>query len=466
MELLLRQKRLDLIYKYLYAKNLDSPFFAEQYAESIRAFNDFHEVSPSDGIPKHGREAFTAAFRSLFDSMKQDGFDPRRGALPVGKKGDISDGAHRLACAAVLGLDVYTYPDEDEYLYDYRFFQERGISQSLADFGALEYVKLNPHAHIVNLHSVTGTEKDEQVLKILNSYGFVYYMKEINISFNGYVNLKKLSYGSFWEREGWIGTPENHFIGAQGHARASMGTSPMRIFVFVCGSLENVIRAEAEIRELYQLGNYSVHINDTHTEAVWLAETYFNENSLHMLNHRPFAYENQHFDEMVEELRETAKESGVNLDDICGAGSTPLDIYGVRTSQDLDFLYCGDMDFNIQTGTLSNHDSQLVYYPASKAEIIRDPRFHLYYHGVKFISLQTLYLMKTKRNEVPKDVRDCKLIRSIGKRSFFKGVRLFHKKKDAERAYVTLFGFIRFSYKRRKNRRQAKNSAATESSQK
>ena len=115
--------------------------------------------------------------------------------------------------------------------------------------------------------------KDNEVVKILEKYGFVYYKKEINLTFDGYVNLKKLSYGSFWDRESWIGNVENKFAGAQAHAKQSMGNNPLRAFVFVCDDLQKVIKSKAEIRDLFNLGNYSVHINDTREEAIWLAET-------------------------------------------------------------------------------------------------------------------------------------------------------------------------------------------------
>ncbi len=446
MKLLLNSRRFDFIFKYLYLKNLNkkTDFFEKMYLEHIRAFNNFHEQEPSDNIPKDTPDSFLKSFHKLYDSMSSYGFDSNISVIPVGDNGEISDGAHRLVCAAILGLDVELEKDGRSDCYDYKWFRQQGIKPLYADYAALEYVKLNPNTYIVNLHSVADKTKDSLVENILNKYGFVFYQKDIELSFNGYVNLKKLSYGSFWEQENWIGSVENKYAGAQAHAKCSMGTSPLRAYVFVCDDLKKVIKAKAEIRALFDLGNYSVHINDTREEAIWLAQTYFNDNSLHMLNARSFVWEDERFDILIENLKTIAQEKNIDIYDVCAAGSTPLDIYGARKSDDLDFLYAGDMGFNIQTDDLSNHDSELKYYPGSKSEIVYNPINHFYYHGLKFISLDVLLKMKTKRHEKPKDINDCKTIKKLKKTPFVPFC--FQKIKKGKKRTIVLFRVIKFTY--------------------
>lgn len=451
LQLFLKQKRFDLIFKYIYLNYPENDFVKNAYLENILAFNGFCEIEPSDGVEKNTPEKFLNSFDNLIKSLKKEGFNKDFGIVPLGDNGEISDGAHRLATCAFLNQEVEIELDGRNDLYDYKFFQAQKMNPDIMDYGALEYVKLNPNAYIVNLHSITDMTKDEVVVQILEKYGFVYYKKEIYLTFNGYVNLKKLSYGSFWDRESWIGNVENKFEGAQMHAKQSMGNNPLRAFVFVCDDLQKVINAKAEIRNLFNLGNYSVHINDTREEAIWLAETYFNKNSLDMINNRPLDYEESRFDEMVEELKKIAIQHRVNMEDICGAGSAPLSVYGLRSSSDLDFLYCGNSEFDIQTETLSNHDSELKYYPYHKKEIIENPAYHFYYHGIKFISLDVLYLMKENRNEIPKDVNDCKMIKCFRKKKKYKIkiFKLFEKLKNGNKRKVILFGFIKFTYTKR-----------------
>ena len=48
---------------------------------------------------------YVPAAKALFASMKVEGFQPYW-PIPVGRDGEILDGAHRTACAIALGLEV------------------------------------------------------------------------------------------------------------------------------------------------------------------------------------------------------------------------------------------------------------------------------------------------------------------------------------------------------------------------
>lgn len=287
---------------------------------------------------------------------------------------------------------------------------------------------------------------------ILNKYGFIYYKKNINISFNGYVNLKKLSYGNFGEKTSWIGNVKNKFAGAQAHAKYSMGKNPLRVYVFVCQNFDSVVKAKAEIRDLFELGNYSVHINDSKEEAIRLAQIYFNKNSLLMINERPFCFEDIRFDTYVEKLKTFCLKNNLDIERFCLAGSTPLNIVGARQSSDMDFL-CLDNDLDLNEKLLSNHEKELKYYPYDKETIITNPNYYFYYKGVKVISLETLYLMKKNRNEYPKDVKDCKKIKAILKHNPFLNFSippLIKKIKIGNKRKLIILGLIKISYKKNK----------------
>ncbi len=450
LHLFLKQRRFDLIFKYLYLKCPENDFVKEAYLENIRAFNGFYEVEPSDGVAKNSAEKFLKSFNALYHSIKTDGFNKKMGVIPVGDNGEISDGAHRLAVCAYLDLDVETQSDGRNDLYDYKFFTRQKMDPAIMDFGALEYVKLNPNAYIVNLHSVTDPSKDDRVVQILEKYGFVYYKKDIKLTFDGYVNLKKLSYGSFWERESWIGTVEDKFAGAQMHARNSIGKNPLRAFVFVCDDLQKVIKAKAEIRNLFNLGNYSVHINDTREEAIWLAETYFNKNSLDMINNRPLDYEDTEFDKIVEKLNKLIFEYHLQKEDFCCLATS---IFGVRKSGDLDCFYLGNEKIDFFSDDISDNSDEFVFYPYKPTEILNDPAYHCYYHGLKFISLNNLRYIKQKRNKMG-DLETCKMIECFRKKKKYKTktFKFFEKRKNGIKRKIILFGFIKINYKKRRKK--------------
>ncbi len=410
LSILIRQRRFDLIFKYLYAK-CPSGYNRYAYLEHIRAFNNFYELNPSDNKPKNSAEDFINSFNVLIGNLKLNGYSNEKDAIPLGINGEIQDGAHRLATCAALNIPARLEHDvnKSDSIYDYRFFLNRGMDQAVMDYGALEYVKLNPNAYIVNLHSITDPKFDDKVEAILNKYGIIYYKRAIKLTYNGLVNLKKMSYGLLWDRETWIGTPANKYAGAQDHAKASLGKNCTRIYVFICNDIQKVIKAKKEIRDIYGIGNYSVHINDIHEEAVWLAETYFNANSLFSINNRPFYKEDELFDHNINYLKKTIEGLGIQTDDVCAAGSTPLNQLLIRHSDDIDYFSVDD-NFNLEDNIISPHDSQLKYYPYAKEDIIYNPANYGYYRGMKIISLDVLYKMKWKRGEYKKDYQDCAAI--------------------------------------------------------
>ena len=92
-----------------------------------------------------------------------------------------------------------------------------------------------------------------------------------------------------YTEEPWLGTWENSFSGAHGKGSACFNMNnaqfPTCIYLFECESLDKVRKCKKEIRNVFQMNNDSVHINDHHKETVLYAQSYFNNNSLHFINH-------------------------------------------------------------------------------------------------------------------------------------------------------------------------------------
>ncbi len=459
LDIILKSKRPDLISKYLFLKNINSKskFFEELYLAFIEKFNGFYEKPNGETDAKIGKEQFIESFKNLYNSIKNNGFDTQK-SIPI-IDNEPQDGAHRIAVCAALEQDISTNQLEQQEkfnIYDYKFFLDKELEKKYLDYCALEYVKLNPNAYIVNLHAVNDTKYDKQVEDILNKYGFIYYKKEVYLNYNGYVNIKKLSYGSdMWGKESWIGTSKNKYSGAQKHAQKSFGNgkNPLRAYVFVCDNLDNVLKAKAEIRELFKIGNESIHINDTRKEAIALAQVYFNDNSIDIINSRPFEIDTKKLDEFIEELKQECAENNINIENICGSGSTPMAVCGLKELKDLDYLYCGEKEFNPKNNDISEHTGIWAnYYVQPKEEIIINPQYHFYYKGLKFISFEVLKQMKRKRNEVPKDIKDIETIEKFEKGLFkrkyfyFKKDWIIKKQKYGLNRTIILFGFIKFSY--------------------
>lgn len=418
MELLCRDGRFDLIFKYLFIKNYDQyrgvgTFFDDLYSEHIRVFNNFREEHP----PKNCKEDFIENFILNYENIKANGFKPNQAVPAINNEGRLLWGAHRLAICAALNIPMPVQIREWDQYFDYRFFQKRNINPFYADYAALQFVKLNPQACMVNLHSIVDTIKDSEVERILSQYGTLYYKKSVQLNENGYVNLKKLCYGfDNWQGEHWIGSAANGYAGARKHARKSMGKHPLRAYVYICGDAQKLRQAKDEIRALLGLGNHSIHTSDSHAEAVQQAETLLNEHSVFAINTRPFQIDTTRLDRHIDELKYWANYYDISLDTLCGVGASPLAAIGARESNDLDFLHSAMEIPQPSSPFTSSHHTQLRYYPYHRNQIIHNPQFHFYYRGVKFATLDVVEQMKRNRAEWPKDMMDAKLARNVLRR--------------------------------------------------
>ena len=103
----------------------------------------------------------------------------------------------------------------------------------------------------------------------------------------------------------------------------------------------------------------------------------------------------------------------MDIDEYAIAGSSPLSIYGLREGEDLDYLHLNPTKIEDPQDLIHSHNEYgLNLYQPSYDEIILNPDFHFYSMGVKFVSLDIIRRMKTKRNE-PKDIRDIELINTV-----------------------------------------------------
>jgi hypothetical protein len=398
-DIFIKNKRFDLIYKILYVLSKEKPslvqeFYRRIYIEHIRAFNNFYECEPLKNSP----EAFVDSFDKLIDSIKTNGYDGT--PIPIRENWNLANATHRLACCVAMNIDVSTEVVEYPHDFDWRFFETRGISKSVADFGVLKYVELNRNAYIVNIFPVMPKKYDEKIENILTKYGFIYYRKEITLSLNGCINLKKINYG----KKAWGENYKNKFAELKKHAKKSRGNglNPLRVYVFVCDSIEKVVETKKEIYEILNIGNFPVHINDSREEAIEISQTFFNDNSILLLNKRRYFYNSEKADEFIDEFKNYILQNNYDINDFCIDGSASLAVFGIREIKDFGFLHIPNQ-INEVMSNISSHESYLNNYPKTKTEIILNPENHFYYRGIKFISLDILKQMKQKRNEFPKD---------------------------------------------------------------
>lgn len=285
------------------------------------------------------------------------------------------------------------------------------------DEAALRYVKREQNAYVVNLHQVVDRAQETEAEAIFREHGTICYKKELWPTYTGYVNLKRLSYDAFWGREKWVGTTANRYAGARLHAKLSRGDDvcPLRVYVFVSPSIQDVAAVKAAVRALVGVGNYCIHINDTHEEAVWLAETYFNGNSWAFVNRRSFDLDEDRLDAMIRKLKTHVEERHAAIEDVCVTDEAVLTVFGLGKSDKVSFLCRNGFGLELpDSKEMSSVDGEaLRFYSRSKDEIIGNPDCHFYYRGVKFVAPSLVREMKLRRRRSPGDEQDVRLLGKV-----------------------------------------------------
>jgi len=404
-EILWKSNRFDLIFKY---KTLvDSEGFAqnksiyyENYIRHIQAFNNFFEEEPK----KNSREDFLLSFKKTYESIKKLNFDAKLSYVTINHQMQLLDGAHRLAICAYLNETIYAKVEDGECEYNSDYFIKAGLPLSIADLHALYFIEKCPSITLGFLHSCVSKTEEVKISKLLKTKAPIFYKKEINLNFNGYVNFKKICYAPNSNEESWIGSEKNKYAGAKDHALSSFGPHPLRMYVFACKP-EDLIPVKKEIRDILQKGNFSFHSSESKAEAVRLGEYFLNINTKRFYESYPFELEIENKLNKYLSIAKLLNSKVQSLDDICLSGSCVLDIFNIRSARDLDYITIKDQYKTIPGSPFSNHDSEKMYYPHFDA-LIYDPKNFLKLCGLKVLNLNNILQLKLKRKEFPKDFID------------------------------------------------------------
>lgn len=147
---LIDEKRMDIVVRYIYAKafleNKGMDRVKKLYRKLIYAVNRGEEPLTnsshayfSDYTQKKGLEEFEKSFQELLISMKEKGFQ-KEYFIPLGADGKLLNGAHRLAAALALGINVWTVKFEllqgNKFFFEYtcEWLRENGFEEEEVDF--------------------------------------------------------------------------------------------------------------------------------------------------------------------------------------------------------------------------------------------------------------------------------------------------------------------------------------------
>lgn len=412
----LTNSRFDIIPKYLYAMyrelGIKCTYGEDLYKEHLRVWNNFKELDKPD---KNTYEKFKDEFDNILDSMKNKGFN-KEFPVVISRRGNLLNGGHRTAAALLYNSSLKTKVGSDTQGQENcgsAYFKSLGLGEGWCDSIALEYAKLKPRARLVTIFPSCGEvdQSDEKIhaaLEILQEKTNIYYAKELSLNKNGFENYMRQVYLG----ESWLGNPSNGFAGAKEKAQFCGGTGKMIALLIEPSSSVDMVKVKDEVRDLFGLGNHSIHINDTYEETLRLARVIYNRNSLHFLEHgQPDKYEK--LTGLLSIYEKTLRMAGITPDLFSITGSAVLSMYGLRECEDLDYLHFHKNHVLTGHELINSHETELNKYPMHKHEILFNPNNHFYWNNVKFASLTAVTEMKAFRGE-EKDERDLTLMESVG----------------------------------------------------
>ena len=118
----------------------------EAYLEMVRARNGFRESDP----PRSGPAAFIDAFRATAASIRERGYDRDAEAIPLDARGELLNGAHRLAACAAYGLPclVRRLPKESSDGSRLQAFLDGRMAEPVVSWGMRAYLRRLPNGRL------------------------------------------------------------------------------------------------------------------------------------------------------------------------------------------------------------------------------------------------------------------------------------------------------------------------------
>ena len=406
---LFKWNRFDLPIKLLFLKDSvrNCSFGEEIYKQHLKLWNGFKEYNNPD---KNTYEKFKETFLNILTDIKSNKFDWNKSPITINSENYLLNGSHRTAASAFLNKKANFELGQDikdgQKVCDYKMFNELKLDKKYMDAAALEMVRNNKKLLMVSLFP--SATHSRNIDDILLKYGNIAYKKDVALNSNGAFNYTLQLY----KGEEWAGSWYNNFAGYRDKARLCFTNTnhPLSIYLVEFDDLTQARSAKEEIRAIYNIGNHSVHINDTHEETLRLARCILNDNSIHFLNNS-YIKQYNNFLNQLEYYEDYIIKHNLDNEDFCITASSVLSLYGLREGNDLDYLHADNIILG-HNDIHSHNEYSHGRYSETISEILYNPDNHFYFGNLKVAKLNIIKDLKEKRQE-PKDKIDIELINTV-----------------------------------------------------
>ncbi|WP_340481000.1 hypothetical protein [Vibrio anguillarum] len=430
---LISSNRLDIGFKLLFIECLQNPSFdkIKAYEQHIYAITEGTLVE-SGNESKSGLDRFKSDFKSIFLSVRENGFDHSISTLPLSVNGSIVDGAHRLASSIYLDLDVYVeWTDSENKKYNYEYFLSRGVEEKYIKLALICLAKYTDKIRLSCVWPVAWDSKDKLINEI--SSNNILYIQDSDVNLNGVKNLVV----NFYQGEKWLGTKNNSYSGALGKAEPCYKESKKVSFIWFLDETENLIAFKDNFRKKIKKNKHSIHITDTDSETRTVSEVLLSPDFELIINNLDYSKSEAYLSMVDDELNKILIHNDINKNDLIIVGSGLWNLLNIRKSSDVDFIHSPYLNINIES-----HNQYSEYFKEDLNEYFLSESKINIIDGVKYISIEEILHFKKMRNE-EKDKLDIELLRDFYKPSFFsKKINSFKlillKKKTKIKFFVAL----------------------------
>lgn len=423
---MLRAERLDLIVRYLLAKDIihgiENKANLSLYARMILARNNaFEGETYFSDYTREGTTEYINALKKICTSMRENGFDESK-FIPVGENGVLLNGSHRTATALALEKDIWIkcYEGQNGNInFGIQWFEENGFNTEDKIRILRGYADLYEHCGIMLLFGPCMEQWDylqAQLAKQMTVVGTA----ELDFSDN-YIAFENL-FREIYSDPLW----RNVYIDRK---VALLKMSPLKIRVLLVSDqgfkkfdlYKTMSVAKLELRDrMYfdtDIAPVVMHGSDSAEEFKHLKRIVLSVNNLKHLKMRIARNYSEEFIARLDILKKLLFEKGIRMDDVCISGSGGMEILGLRKAQDVDFFVAKQYRevYGDTTVSWTNH---IEYVRLNSIKIIDglyeddlligDDNFHYIFNDLKFVNWD-IVVEKKKHDNREKDVKDIRL---------------------------------------------------------
>ena len=424
------------------------------YLERTRAMTGFR-LAEIGNENKASFDDFLHVLDHLISDFQDGTYDDSKTLIPVDKKGEPIDGAHRISCAAYFNrkVRVLRFLDHEVTPYNHEYLKREMLPSGIGDWMALEALRWHDDVYALFLwpKAFRNTRKFQKALQMISAHADVLYQVQYRLTHGSIRNLMIQLYGHM----DWVGSIDDGFANITGKVDEVWDENgKVHVVLIRAESSADVLELKSKIRELFGIGLASVHSTDNIRETKMAMNALLNPNSRHFLQHASVTRYKEPF-RLFTRFKDILDKEGFDSSEFIVDSSMALSIYGLRPAVDLD--YCCLHKCKIKRypsgENIEEHDEiQQQFYTIPVQDLILNPQHYFVFSEIKIVALQDLLHFKQNRYRVhhePKDAEDIRMIQAVLKddgkfRQQFYRICVMFKRRNRlfkQSAYVALITF-------------------------